>query len=169
MQVIQTNSIAINVTNIIHFNQKDSIIEFKREQNINAQKMPRRTRSKEAPITEKARHKIKEIFQGMNFNIEEFVELPNVTNNMGEPIIPSYEADMILSKEFVLEFDSKKLHGTKIKRNKDKWRDTNILSQTELPTVRLNSIDILQQNSQEILDEIEYQLRTKNKQDGIHE
>lgn len=117
----------------------------------------------ESPETAKARDKLKEIFKMMNFYISEFVKLPDVTNNIGERIWPPYEADMILIKEFVLELDSKKLHGTRIRRNKDKWKNTNLLNQMELPTVRLLSKDVNKQTEKQILAEIEYQLRNPTK------
>src|SRR6188768_1793905 len=113
----------------------------------------------ESQVTKKARTKLKEIFHRLNFEVNEEVALPHVTNNIGEKIFPPYQADLILSKEFVIELDSKKLHGTKIKRIKDKWRNINIQRDTDLPTVRLLSKDINKQTEQDILAEIEYQLR----------
>jgi hypothetical protein len=117
--------------------------------------------STEHPDTYLARKKIKEIFREQSYNIEEEVELDTVTNNMGEEIYPPYRADMILKKEFIIEFDSKKLHGTHRRKVHDSWRDKNIKSQTKLITVRLLSKDILQQSPTEILMEINSQLKNK--------
>jgi hypothetical protein len=109
-----------------------------------------------------ARKKIKEIFRNQNYQIEEEVELDTVTNNMDEEIYPPYRADMILTKTFILEFDSKILHGTHRKRNHDKWRDKNIKKDLNLKTVRLISKDILQQSPDQILHEINTQLKRQD-------
>lgn len=118
--------------------------------------------SYESPDTYLARKKIKDIFRQENYNIEEEIELDTVKNNMGEEIYPPYRADMILSKEFIIEFDSKKLHGTHRRKVHDNWRDKNIKNQTRLTTVRLNSKDILQQPPTDILREINSQLKNKS-------
>lgn len=117
--------------------------------------------STEHPDTYLARKKIKEIFGKENYSVEEEVELDTVTNNMGEEIYPPYRADMILKKEFIIEFDSKKLHGTHRRKVHDNWRDRNIKNQTKLITVRLLSKDILKQSPTEILMEINSQLKNK--------
>jgi|SRR5687768_10092255 len=118
--------------------------------------------STESPDTYLARKKIKDIFRHENYKIEEEVELDTVTNNMGEEIYPPYRADMILTKEFIIEFDSKKLHGTHRRKVHDSWRDKNIKNQTKLTTVRLISKDILKQSPTEILMEINSQLKNKS-------
>lgn len=114
--------------------------------------------SNEHPDTYLARKKIKEIFRPKHYEIEEEVALDTVTNNMEEEVWPSYRADMVLTKCFIVEFDSKKLHGTKKRRIHDKWRDTNVMNQMNIKTVRLISRDILQQTPDQILQEINYQL-----------
>lgn len=115
----------------------------------------------EAPETYMARQKLKKIFSERDYEIEEEVTLDTVTNNMEEEIYPPLRADMILTKQFIIEFDSKKLHGTKVRRNKDHWRDKNIKNQMNIKTVRLLSRDILQQSQEDILNEINYQLNQK--------
>jgi hypothetical protein len=115
----------------------------------------------ESPDTYQARKKIRDIFRHENFDIEEEVELETVTNNIGEEIYPPYRADMILHKEFIIEFDSKKLHGTHRRKVHDSWRDKNIKNQTRLTTVRLISKEILKQSPTDILKEINSQLSNK--------
>ena len=80
---------------------------------------------------------------------------------MEEEVYPPYRADMIAQKIFILEFDSKKLHGTRRRRIHDQWRDTNIRDQIKLKTVRLISKEVLKQSDEEILAEIDYQLQNQ--------
>lgn len=125
----------------------------------------------EATNTKKAREKIKEIFQRMNYNIEEEIRFPDVTNNIGESMEEQpYQTDFILTKTFVLELDPQtgkkgkaKGHGTKSRRTKDKWRDINFRHQLDLKTVRLDPADVNKQTEQDILSEINYQLRNAKK------
>lgn len=117
--------------------------------------------SSESPDTYLARKKIRDIFREHGYELEEEVELDTVTNNMGEEIYPPYRADMIVKKEFIIEFDSKKLHGTHRRKIHDSWRDKNIKSQTKLTTVRLQSKDIIKQSPGDIIAEVNSQLRNK--------
>jgi len=126
----------------------------------------------EAPDTYQARKVIKRLYESQNFKIQEEVKLDTVTNNMEEEIWPPYQADMLLTKEFIIELDPQtpdkgksKGHGTKRRRNKDQWRDKNIKKQLDIPTVRLIPSDILQQTDKQILDEIEWQLNRANLQE----
>ena len=109
-----------------------------------------------------ARRKIKDIFRSKNYKIEEFKEFPEITDNMGEEIYPPYEADMFLYQAFIIEFDSKKLHGTHKKRVHDQWRDKNFKDQIDVPTVRLISKDVNKQSPDQILDEIRWQLQNQD-------
>lgn len=113
----------------------------------------------EHPDTYMARKKIKEIFRSKHYQIQEEVELDTVTNNMEEEIYPPYRADMLLSKIFIIEFDSKTLHGTRRRRIHDQWRDKNIKGQLDIPTVRLISKDLLKQTQDQIVQEINHQLK----------
>lgn len=114
--------------------------------------------SNEHPETYLARKKIKEIFKPKHYEIQEEVVMDTVVNNMEEEIWPAYRADMLLIKCFIVELDSKKLHGTKKRIIHDKWRDTNIMNQVGIKTVRLFSKDILQQSPDKIMKEINSQL-----------
>lgn len=111
--------------------------------------------------TYKARKKLKEIFQEYEFEVEEEVPLTTVTNNMDEDIWPPYRADMLLTKQFIIELDSKKLHGTHRKIVHDRWRDENVRNQIQLKTVRLISKDVNKQNPEQILDEVNWQLKNQ--------
>lgn len=122
----------------------------------------------EGPDTYLARQKLKTIFKRLQYEIEEEVPLDTVTNNMGEEIYPPYQADMILTKQFIIEFDPQsnkkyksKGHGTKRRRIHDQWRDKNIKNQMNIKTVRLIPKDILSYNDHEILHEIEDQLKNQ--------
>lgn len=114
----------------------------------------------ESPQTYKARQKIKDIFKPKHYIIEEEVRLESVTNNIGEefPAEYKYKADMLLTKSFIIELDSKKLHGTHRRIVHDQWRDKNIRNQINLKTVRLISKDVLKQSEADIINEIEDQL-----------
>ena len=90
----------------------------------------------EAPETYKARKELKRILEKQDYIVEEEVPLADVTNNMGEEIWPLYRADIIVTKSFIIELDSKKLHGTKKRRIHDQWRDKNIRNQINLKTVQ---------------------------------
>ena len=111
----------------------------------------------EGTQTQLAREKIKQILPEKGFKIGEEESFPCL-NNAGEAIWPPYRADMVVRLTFILEFDPMKLHGTKRHRNHDQWRDTNILREYDIKTVRLDPRDILKQTPNEILEEIEYQL-----------
>jgi len=117
----------------------------------------------EHPNTYQARKILKEIFRDYCYAIQEEVPLDEVTNNMEEKVWPPYRADMLLSKVFIIELVSKKLHGTKKRRMHDQWRDKNVKAQLDIPTVRLLSKDVLEYRKRgediEILKEIHYQLR----------
>ena len=112
----------------------------------------------EAPDTYQARRKLREIFDEKCYDIQEEVPFTKVKNNMQEEIWPPYRADMVLKKEFIIELDSKHLHGTHRAIVHDQWKDRNIRDQTELMTVRLLSKDIIKQLDDEILAEIDSQL-----------
>jgi hypothetical protein len=109
--------------------------------------------------TYRARRKLKDIFRTQNYRIEEFKEFPEVTDNMGSEIWPPYEADILLYKVFIIELDSRKLHGTHKKIIHDKWRDKNFKEQIDVPTVRLLSKDVNMQTPEDILQEINWQLQ----------
>jgi hypothetical protein len=120
----------------------------------------------EAPDTYQARKRLKHIYHNKNFIIQEEVKMDTVTNNMEEEIYPPYQADMLLTKQFIIELDpetSKKYkskgHGTRRRRLHDDWRDRNIKNQMDITTVRLIPRDILQQSDEQIEAEIEYQLK----------
>jgi hypothetical protein len=120
----------------------------------------------EAPDTYQARKRLKHIYNSKNFIIQEEVKMDTVTNNMEEEIYPPYQADMLLTKQFIIELDpetSKKYkskgHGTRRRRIHDDWRDKNIKNQMDIVTVRLIPRDILQQTDEQIEAEIEYQLK----------
>ena len=122
----------------------------------------------EAKSTILARGKIKAMFYDRNYNIEEEVRFPDVTNNMGERLDPCYQTDFILTKTFILELDPQtdkpgkaKGHGTKKRRTHDKWRDQNFRHQLNLKTVRLNPKDVIDGTEQDILAEINHQLKVK--------
>jgi len=117
------------------------------------------TPSNEAPETYQARKKLKQLLYRQNYEIEEEVQLDTVTNNMGEEIWPPYRADMLLTKSFIIELDSKKLHGTHRRIVHDSWRDKNIKNQINLKTVRLLSKNVNVQSEKQILEEIEDQLK----------
>ena len=117
----------------------------------------------EHPDTYKARKKIRDIFQDDNFKVEEFKEFPEITDNMGEEIYPPYEADIFVWKAFIIELDSKILHGTRKKRIHDQWRDKNFKNQIDISTVRLLSKDINQQSTEAILAEIKSQLKSQGR------
>lgn len=112
----------------------------------------------ESPDTFLARKRIKEIFKPKHYEIKEEVTMDTVKNNMEEEIYPPYRADMLLTKIFIVEFDSKKLHGSRKHRIHDQWRDANIKSQMDIKTVRLISREILHQTPEQIMEEINYQL-----------
>jgi len=124
-------------------------------------------RAEEAPQTYKARKELRRILEKEDFIIEEYVPLEDVkTNNMDEEIWPPYEADMIVTKTFIIELDpetSKKYkakgHGTRRKRIHDQWRDKNVRNQSKLKTVRLKPEDILNYDESLTLHEIDHQLR----------
>src|SRR5687768_10536823 len=108
------------------------------------------TEHTEAPETYQARKMLRKMFEGLNFVVEEEVKLDTVTNNMEEEIWPPYQADMIATKQFIIELDPQtpakgksKGHGTKKRRIHDSWRDKNIKNQMDLKTVRLIPTDIL--------------------------
>ena len=123
----------------------------------------------EATSTITARIKIKEMFQRMNYNIEEELRFPQVTNYIGESMEEQpYQTDFIMTKTFILELDPEtnkkgkaKGHGTKKRRTHDKWRDINFRQQVDLKTVRLNPKNVNEQTEQDILAEINYQLRNE--------
>jgi hypothetical protein len=132
----------------------------------------------ESPDTYQARKKIKQIFTRKHYEIEEEVPLETVTNNMDEEIWPPYQADMLLTKQFIIELDPQsakkykaKGHGTKIRRNKDHWKDTNIKNQINLKVVRLEPEDILKDDSDLTLtrQEIHYQLGRQQQGQGQQE
>jgi hypothetical protein len=106
------------------------------------------------------------IFGDENYEIQEEVPFETVTNNIGEEIWPPYRADMLLTKQFIIELDSKKLHGTHRKIVHDRWRDSNVKEQVNLKTVRLLSSDVNQQSPEEILEEVEWKLRQYPRDDG---
>lgn len=114
---------------------------------------------KEHKSTAKARERIKIIYELLGYKIEEFVPI-TVQNNIGDQEM-QYEADMILTKQFIVEFDSKKLHGTRVRRIKDSWRDKNIHRETDLKTIRLISKELLKVSDEQIIDEVDYQFNNQ--------
>ena len=123
----------------------------------------------EAPETYMARKKIKEIFRPKLYKIEEYKGFPEITNNMGEEIWPPYEADMFLSKAFIIELDPQrnepyksKGHGTRKKRIHDQWRDRNFKDQINIPTVRLIPEDVNRMTEEQILKDIRWQLKNQS-------
>lgn len=116
--------------------------------------------------TYQARKKLKEIFRAQEFDIEEEVKFPDVTNNMGEEIWPPLRADMLLEKKFIIELDPEsgkvgkaKGHGTKSRRNKDYWKDRNIWEQKHIKIVRIDPEDVMKENPELILRDIDYKLK----------
>ncbi|MDF2736317.1 MAG: hypothetical protein K0S93_173 [Nitrososphaeraceae archaeon] len=124
-------------------------------------------RADEAPETYKARRELRRILEHEDYVIEEYVPLEDVTtNNMGEEFWPPYEADMVVTKQFIIELDTEtskkgksKGHGTRRRRIHDQWRDRNVRDQIKLKTVRLKPDDILNYDESLTLKEIEDQLR----------
>ena len=115
----------------------------------------------EATKTVKARQKIIELYKQQGYEVTE--EVPYLCrNNMGELILPPYQADILLKKEFIVELDPYKLHGTKIKRSHDKWRDKNIEREYNIKTVRLDPKDILKQDPIDTILEVDSQLLCRN-------
>jgi hypothetical protein len=120
----------------------------------------------EAPDTFKARKKLKQLFESKSYTVEEEVQLDTVTNNMNEEIWPLYQADMLLTQQFIIELDPQsaekgksKGHGTHKRIVHDQWRDKNVRNQINLKTVRLIPSDINSQSPEQIIEEIEYQLQ----------
>jgi hypothetical protein len=124
-------------------------------------------RAEEAPETYKARRELRRILESEDYTVEEYVPLEDVTtNNIGEEIWPPYEADIVVTKSFIIELDTEtnkkykaKGHGTRRRRIHDQWRDRNVRNQIKLKTVRLKPEDILNYDESLTLREIESQLR----------
>ena len=120
----------------------------------------------ESPETYKARKELRRILENDDYLVEEEIPLEDVTNNMEEEIYPPYRADMLVTKQFIIELDpetSKKYkakgHGTRRRRIHDQWRDRNVRNQMKLKTVRLKPADILMYDETLTLHEIDSQLR----------
>jgi len=111
----------------------------------------------EATKTQKARKKIIDLFKSNGYDVKEEEVFP-CFDNMGEAIFPPYQADIVVRKTFIIELDPL-FHGTKIHRNKDKWRDKNIEEQHDTKTVRLDPTDIMKQDPIDIMLEIDSQLK----------
>lgn len=125
----------------------------------------------EAPETIEARSKIQKIYTRKNYDYEEEIWFPEVTNYIGEKIDPPYQVDILVTKQFAIELDPQtnkkgkaKGHGTKIRRTKDKWRDINFREQILLKTVRLIPDDVNKQSEKEIIAEVESQLGRQKKE-----
>ena len=119
----------------------------------------------EAPETYKARKELKRLLAKQDYTIEEEVPLADVSNNMGEEIYPPYRADMIVTKQFIIELDPEtskigksKGHGTRRRHIHDQWRDRNVRDQIKLKTVRLKPEDVLTGDDDLTMLEIESQL-----------
>jgi hypothetical protein len=127
-------------------------------------------RAEEAPQTYKARKELRRILEKLDYVINEYVPLMDVTsNNMDEEIWPPYEADMIVTKSFIIELDTEtnkkgksKGHGTKKRRIHDQWRDKNVRGQINLKTVRLKPKDILMYDEKLTIQEIDSQLASQH-------
>ena len=122
----------------------------------------------ESPDTYKARKELKRILEKQDYHIEEEVPLEDVTNNMKEEIYPPYRADMVVTKQFIIELDPEsgkkgksKGHGTKKRRIHDQWRDKNVRGQINLKTVRLQPRDILMYDEKLTIEEIDSQLQSQ--------
>ena len=126
-------------------------------------------RADEAPETHRARRELRRILEHLDYIVEEYVPLEDVTtNNMGEEFWPPYEADMIVTKSFIIELDTEtskkgksKGHGTRRRKVHDNWRDTNVRNQIKLKTVRLKPKDVLDYDESLTLHEIEDQLKNQ--------
>ena len=126
-------------------------------------------RADEAPETYRARRELRRILEHKDYIVEEYVPLEDVTtNNMNEEIWPPYEADIIVTKTFIIELDTEtskkgksKGHGTRRRRIHDQWRDRNVRAQIKLKTVRLKPEDILNYDESLTLHEIEDQLKSQ--------
>ena len=115
----------------------------------------------ESKKTLKAREKIIQLYKNLGFQVTE-EELFPCSNNMGEVDISlKYQADLVLRKIFILELDPE-FHGSKVHRNKDKWRDENIEREYNIKTVRLDPADIIKQDSIDIMLEVDSQLQSKS-------
>lgn len=125
-------------------------------------------RAEEAPDTYKARKELRRILEHLDYEVQEYVPLEDVTNNMEEEIWPPYEADMVVTRSFIIELDTEtskkyksKGHGTRKRRIHDQWRDKNIRNQIKMKTVRLQPKDILNFDESLTLEEIESQLQSQ--------
>lgn len=126
-------------------------------------------RAEEAPQTYKARKELRRILEKLDYVVDEYVPLMDVTtNNMSEELWPPYEADMVVTKTFIIELDTEtskkgksKGHGTRRRRVHDNWRDKNVRGQIKLKTVRLKPDDILNYEEKLTIEEIDSQLRSQ--------
>lgn len=117
----------------------------------------------EAKKTQKARSELIRILKEQRQQITEEEFFP-CKNNVGEVIFPYYRADIVARTATIFELDPMELHGTRRHRNHDEWRDKNIYREYNIPTVRLDPIDILKMDDRIIIKEIESQLRSEKYQ-----
>lgn len=123
---------------------------------------PRSRPIQEDRKTIRARQKISKILQELNYSsiIGEKV-WNNLIDETGQVINPPYQTDLVCCKIFCLELDPPQIHGSKIKRGKDKRKDVLIRQNMEILTVRLDPRDVLKLSTTELINEIEYQLMSK--------
>lgn len=82
-------------------------------------------------------------------------------NNMGEPIFPPYQADLVVTKRFIVELDPD-FHDSHIHSVKDDHRDKNIFREYIVKTARVNPDHVLDENLvNTIIPDIEHQLKDK--------
>lgn len=117
------------------------------------------TAPEEAEVTIRARQILKDIYKPLQFEIDEEYVFEEVTNYIGESMDQfPYRGDMLFSKVFVIELDSRNLHGTHRRIVHDKWKKINIWNQRGIPLVRLLSKDVVKQDKKDIIKEINSQL-----------
>lgn len=114
----------------------------------------------EADKTRKARKLLVSRFRDNGFVVAEEMPIAGVTNNLGEPIKPAYQADIYLKLEFIIELDPNSSHKSARKANHDQHRDRNIWNQYRIKTVRLNPSDISEKTLETVGEEIVHQLRS---------
>lgn len=118
----------------------------------------------EADKTVKARKLLVSRFRDNGFAVAEEMPIAGVTNNLGEPIKPAYQADIYLKLEFIIELDPNSSHKSQHQANHDRHRDRNIWNQYRIKTVRLNPDDIKPETLETVGEEIVHQLRAEKYQ-----
>jgi hypothetical protein len=115
---------------------------------------------KESKITLKARQKIIQLYRDKGYQVTE-EELFPCKNNIEEVNLSlDYQADIIVTKKFLIELDPYKLHDTHIHTVKDAWRDKNIYREYKIKTVRIDPNDVMKQDPIDIIIEVDDQLNT---------